>query len=106
MLQPFRPLQINPSIHIVCAPSSGGDHAMFRHRFLISFAAIAAALVLVAADANARAGGGFSGGSRGMRTFSAPPTTRTAPNNAAPIQRSVARPSNAGAGGQAAGEAG
>ena len=52
---------------------------MFRRRFLIAFAAIAAALVLVAADANARAGGGFSGGSRGMRTFSAPPVTRTAP---------------------------
>ena len=38
---------------------------MFRRRFLIALAAIAAALVLVAADAHARAGGGFSGGSRG-----------------------------------------
>ena len=65
---------------------------MFRRRFVIALAAIAAALVLVAADANARAGGGFSGGSRGMRTFSAPPATRTAPNTAAPIQRSVTQP--------------
>ena len=53
---------------------------MFRRRFLIALVAIAAALVLVAADANARVGGGSSGGSRGTRTFSAPPVTRTAPN--------------------------
>lgn len=74
---------------------------MFRRRFVIALAAIAAALVLVAADANARAGGGFSGGSRGMRTFSAPPVTRTAPNTAAPIERSVTQPSKAGTVGQA-----
>ena len=74
---------------------------MFRRRFLVALAAIAAALVLIAADANARAGGGFSGGSRGMRTFSAPPATRTAPNTAAPIQRSVTQPSKAGTVGQA-----
>jgi predicted lipid-binding transport protein (Tim44 family) len=65
---------------------------MFRHRWVIALAAIATALVLVAADANARAGGGFSGGSRGARTFSAPPATRTAPNAATPIQRSVTQP--------------
>jgi len=74
---------------------------MFRRRFLIALAAIAAALLLVAADANARAGGGFSGGSRGMRTFSAPPATRTAPTTAAPIERSVTQPSKAGTVGQA-----
>jgi predicted lipid-binding transport protein (Tim44 family) len=79
---------------------------MFRRRFLIALVAIAAALVLVAADANARAGGGFSGGSRGMRTFSAPPATRTAPNTAAPIQRSVTQPSKAGTVGQASGRSG
>src|SRR4029079_10122977 len=80
---------------------SGGDNAMFRRRFVIALAAIAAALVLVAADANARAGGGFSGGSRGMRTFSAPPATRTAPNTAAPMQRSVTQPSKDSTVGQA-----
>jgi predicted lipid-binding transport protein (Tim44 family) len=68
---------------------------MMRHRFLIALAAIAAVLVLFAADANARAGGGFSGGSRGMRTFSAPAPTRTAPNTAAPIQRSITQPNAA-----------
>lgn len=75
---------------------------MFRHRFLIAFAAMATALVLVAADAHARAGGGFSAGSRGMRTFSMPPTTRTAPNSAAPIQRGITQPGSAAAAGQAA----
>lgn len=79
---------------------------MFRHRFLIVLAALAAALVLAGADANARAGGGFSGGSRGMRTFSAPPVTRTAPNTAAPLQRTVTQPSNAGTVGQAPGRPG
>ncbi|MGC1464934.1 MAG: TIM44-like domain-containing protein [Pseudolabrys sp.] len=62
---------------------------MIRFRSLITFAAIALALVLTVADANARAGGGFSGGSRGFRTFSAPPVTRTAPNAASPVQRSM-----------------
>ena len=62
---------------------------MFRHRWLIALAIIATALVLVAADAHARAGGGFSSGSRGMRTFSAPPATTTAPSAASPIQRTI-----------------
>jgi predicted lipid-binding transport protein (Tim44 family) len=65
---------------------------MFRYRWVIALAAIATALVLVAADANARIGGGFSSGSRGVRTFSAPAPTRTAPSTAAPIQRSMTQP--------------
>jgi len=74
---------------------------MICRRFLVAIAALATVLVLFAADAHARAGGGFSGGSRGMRTFSAPPVTRTAPNTATPIQRSVTQPGNAGTVGQA-----
>jgi len=62
---------------------------MIRFRSLMAFAVIGLALVLTVADANARAGGGFSGGSRGFRTFSAPPATRTAPNAVSPIQRSL-----------------
>ncbi len=76
---------------------------MIRHRWLLAAAAIATALVLVAADAHARAGGGFSGGSRGMRTFSAPPTTRTAPNSAAPIQRTITQPGSPAATGRGRG---
>lgn len=68
---------------------------MFRHRWVIALAAIATALVLVAGDAHARAGGGFSGGSRGMRTFSAPAATPTAPSAAMPIQRSITQPNAA-----------
>src|SRR5450432_223587 len=74
---------------------------MFRHRWVIALAAIACVLVLAAADANARAGGGFSMGSRGMNTFSAPPVTRTAPNAASPIQRSMTQPGAASTVGQA-----
>jgi predicted lipid-binding transport protein (Tim44 family) len=66
---------------------------MFRNRWLIALGAIATAFVLVSADAQARIGGGFSGGSRGTRTFSAPPATPTAPS-AAPIQRSITQPGN------------
>ena len=65
---------------------------MIRHRWLIALAAIATAFVLVAADADDRVGGGSSAGSRGTRTFSAPPATSTAPNTAAPIQRSMTQP--------------
>lgn len=69
---------------------------MIRHRFLIALAAFAAVFVLIAADyADARAGRGFSGGSRGARTYSAPPATTTAPNAAQPVQRSVTQPSAA-----------
>jgi predicted lipid-binding transport protein (Tim44 family) len=75
---------------------------MTRYRWLIALAAIATALVLLTADANARAGGGFSGGSRGFRTFSTPSTTPTAPNAAAPIQRSITQPNAATGFGQGA----
>ena len=40
------------------------------------------------APADARVGGGFSSGSRGSRTFSAPPSTSTAPGTAQPFNRS------------------
>lgn len=71
-------------------------------RLLPAVVAILAMVALVASDAHARAGGGFSGGSRGMRTFSAPPVTRTAPNAAAPMQRTLTQPGSAGTIGQTA----
>jgi hypothetical protein len=77
-----------------------GDKVMFRPRWVTAFIAIAAVFVLMTADAHARAGGGFSGGSRGMRTFSAPPSTPTAPT-AAPIQNSMTQPGGAASIGQA-----
>jgi predicted lipid-binding transport protein (Tim44 family) len=52
-------------------------------------AVLAVALVLFAGTAEARMGLGGSFGSRGMRTWSSPPVTETAPNIASPIQRSI-----------------
>jgi predicted lipid-binding transport protein (Tim44 family) len=46
-------------------------------------------LALAPGLAEARAGGGSSVGSRGSRTWSAPPTTNTAPYSAAPMERSL-----------------
>lgn len=51
-----------------------------------------AALGLISADAFARAGSGSSSGSRGSRTFSAPPPTATAPKTVQPIQKSMTQP--------------
>ncbi|RZK94112.1 MAG: Tim44 domain-containing protein, partial [Methylobacterium sp.] len=65
------------------------------------FAAVAvAALTLAPSFAEARAGGGSSFGSRGGRTYSAPPSTSTAPS-AAPMDRTMTprtSPSYGGAG--------
>ena len=49
----------------------------------------AALLALAPALADARPGGGTSAGSRGSRTYSAPPATTTAPNAARPMERSM-----------------
>src|SRR5690349_21759808 len=57
-----------------------------RSRVMI---ALAAALIFAGGAAEARVGrGGGSFGSRGARTYTPPPATRTAPDAAAPIQRS------------------
>jgi predicted lipid-binding transport protein (Tim44 family) len=57
---------------------------------------MATILVLVAAD-SADARGRISGGSRGTRTFSAPPVTRTAPTPTRPLERSMTQPAQPGA---------
>jgi predicted lipid-binding transport protein (Tim44 family) len=62
--------------------------------------ALSLALPLVSAisPADARVGGGFSSGSRGARTFSAPPSTSTAPSTAQPFNRTFAQPGSPGIG--------
>jgi len=65
----------------------------FGFRKLAAIAAIALAFGMLASPADARVGGGMNFGSRGSRTFVAPPATRTAPTTAAPIQRSITQPS-------------
>ncbi|HEX5846743.1 MAG TPA: TIM44-like domain-containing protein [Rhodoplanes sp.] len=65
----------------------------FHLRPLLARLALVSGLALGAADyADARVGGGSSFGSRGSRTFSAPPSTRTAPGATAPMERSVIQP--------------
>jgi predicted lipid-binding transport protein (Tim44 family) len=65
--------------------------AMRRFKNLFAVAALGLAVSFVAVDmAEARRAGGFSGfGSRGTRTFQAPPATRTAPQPAAPVDRTM-----------------
>jgi predicted lipid-binding transport protein (Tim44 family) len=60
---------------------------MKLRRFLMAFLAVAAMFAVVAGDADARPRVSF--GSRGSKTFTAPPSTATAPNTAAPITRSA-----------------
>jgi predicted lipid-binding transport protein (Tim44 family) len=54
--------------------------------------------VLAISSADARVGGGFSSGSRGARTFSAPPSTSTAPGTAMPFNRTITQPGSPGLG--------
>ena len=65
----------------------------FRLRPLIALFAVAAAFVMVLSDADARP---RTGGSRGSRTYSAPPPTATAPS-VRPIERSMTQPTQTGA---------
>jgi predicted lipid-binding transport protein (Tim44 family) len=81
-----------------------------RLRGPMAAVAVLAAMVLLAGDVEARVGGGKSFGSRGTRTFQAPPVTQTAPRQATPMERSMTQPSQAQrpatTGTQAAGQTG
>src|SRR6202049_1912974 len=59
---------------------------------------LALPVVLAVSSADARVGGGFSSGSRGARTFSAPPSTSTAPGTAQPFNRTFTQPGSPGFG--------
>jgi predicted lipid-binding transport protein (Tim44 family) len=67
-------------------------------RALAVILSLAVPVIIVASSADARVGGGSSSGSRGSRTFSAPPSTSTAPNTAQPFNRTVTQPSSPGFG--------
>jgi predicted lipid-binding transport protein (Tim44 family) len=64
---------------------------------------LALPLMLAISSADARVGGGMSSGSRGARTFSAPPSTSTAPGTAQPFNRTMTQPGSPGVGAPAAG---
>lgn len=66
---------------------------MFRIRTLSLALAALAVCAVIASDADARPS--FSAGSRGARTYSAPPPTATAPGSVKPIERSTTQPSAA-----------
>ena len=59
-------------------------------------------LILAVSSVDARIGGGMSSGSRGARTFSAPPSTSTAPGAAQPFNRTITQPGSPGLGAPAA----
>src|SRR5712675_2468882 len=73
-----------------------------RTRGIVQAIAVVLALaipsVLASSAADARVGGGFSSGSRGARTFSAPPSTPTAPGTAQPFNRTITQPGSPGVG--------
>lgn len=79
---------------------------MFRStsfgRAVALFAVLGAGSLVMADMAEAKVGSGSSFGSRGGRTFSAPPTTNTAPRQAAPVERSITQPGQSQAGSTAA----
>jgi predicted lipid-binding transport protein (Tim44 family) len=66
---------------------------------------LAIPLAMAISSADARVGGGSSSGSRGSRTYSAPPSTTTAPNAAQPMNRTFSQPGAPAAAGAAAGAA-
>ena len=57
---------------------------------------LALPLMVAVSSADARIGGGSSMGSRGARTFSAPPSTSTAPGTAQPFNRTFTEPGTPG----------
>jgi predicted lipid-binding transport protein (Tim44 family) len=73
------------------------QHARRMVRALAVVLAVALPLVAIS-SADARVGGGFSSGSRGARTFSAPPGTSTAPGSAQPFNRTITQPGSPGLG--------
>src|SRR3979490_16289 len=59
---------------------------------------LAVPVMFAVSSADARVGGGGGLGSRGARTFSAPPSTSTAPGAAQPFNRTMTRPGSPGLG--------
>jgi predicted lipid-binding transport protein (Tim44 family) len=77
-----------------------------RTRGIVKALAVALSLALpvmmAMSAADARVGGGGSSGSRGTRTFSAPPSTATSPGTATPFNRTMTQPGSPGVGAPAA----
>jgi predicted lipid-binding transport protein (Tim44 family) len=83
---------------------------LHRTRGFVTALAVTLALAMplaltLSSAADARIGGGSSSGSRGSRTFSAPPSTSTAPSAAQPFNRTITQPGSPGMTAPAAGAA-
>jgi predicted lipid-binding transport protein (Tim44 family) len=74
------------------------QHARGMVRAFAVVLSVALPLVAISSAADARVGGGSSSGSRGGRTFSAPPSTSTAPGTAQPFNRTITQPGSPGVG--------
>jgi predicted lipid-binding transport protein (Tim44 family) len=74
-------------------------------RALAIVLSVALPLAVAISEADARVGGGGSSGSRGSKTYSAPPSTTTAPGAAQPMNRTFTQPGTPAAGATAAGAA-
>src|SRR5947208_8104987 len=79
---------------------SNGTRGIIRALAIVL--SVALPLAIAISEADARIGGGGSSGSRGSRTFSAPPSTTTAPGTAAPMNRTFTQPGSPGMGAPAA----
>ncbi len=77
-----------------------------RRVFVFFALLLSLSVALMPALAEARAGSGFSMGSRGSRTYSAPPATGTSPYGAAPMQQSTTVPGSSYGGGYGSGYGG
>src|SRR2546425_11020669 len=75
---------------------SQGTRGIIRALAIVLSVALPLAIAISSADA--RVGGGGSSGSRGSRTFSAPPSTTTAPGTAQPMNRTFTQPGSPGMG--------
>jgi predicted lipid-binding transport protein (Tim44 family) len=83
---------------------SQGTRGIIRALAVVLSVALPVAITI--SEADARVGGGGSSGSRGSRTYSAPPSTTTAPGAAQPMNRTFTQPGTPAAGAAAAGAAG
>lgn len=63
---------------------------LWKLRYILGGLAAVALLAVTVIDADARRGGSF--GSRGSKTYTAPPATQTAPNAASPVNRTATQP--------------
>src|ERR1700760_4798142 len=81
-----------------------GTHMRFSHRarhvgqMIAMVLSLALPLISAVTPADARIGGGISSGSRGTRTYSAPPSTSTAPGTAQPFNRTFTEQGSPGLG--------